>query len=300
MKTIDQFIKQYFNTVGKDTVVGYRGDLHFFRNFLCERFEISQQELENREEQILKLVTEADIYAYINFIQNTTGNKERAINRKLSALKQYFKYLKVNHIVEYSVVAEIKTLKYELPEQKILTVTECNYLIQSIQGKNRIRDKLIVGMILICGLRVSELIDIKINDIGEDYIMVGCESENKRVVWLNEPLKSILSHFLSAQCAVVPKYLFSSDGANPISKRTVHQIVVKHFKAANLYSKGRTTETLRKTCRMLLKVYCEMDSVEIDRYMGHQKDTLINQNAPILIRKALVNQIPIAIKIETC
>ena len=298
MKTINHFLTQFIHSASKETVNGYRSDLHSFQNFLCERFELSQQELENREEQILKMITEADIYAYISFIQKVTGNRERAINRKLSALKQYFKYLKTNHIVDYNVAAEIKTLKYELPEQKILTINECNHLIQSIQGKNRIRDTLIIGMILVCGLRVSELIDIKTNDIGEDYIMVGCENENKRVVWLNEPLKSILSHFLSAQCVTVSDYLFSSDSVNPISKRTVHQIVVKHFKAADLYDKGETTESLRKTCRMLLKVYCGMDSIEIDRYTGKQNGTFINQNSPILIGKASVNQIPIVIKLE--
>ena len=63
MKTIDQFIKQYFDTAGKDTVVGYRGDLHFFQNFLCERFEIAQQELENREELSIR---KQDISSNVN------------------------------------------------------------------------------------------------------------------------------------------------------------------------------------------------------------------------------------------
>ena len=84
----------------------------------------------------------------------------------------------------------------------------------------------------------------------------------------NEALKSILSRFIHEARNYTCENLFSADGINPLGKRTVHQIVVKHLKNAGLYNSGMTSETLRKSGVYLLQKYSDFDYNEIQEYLG--------------------------------
>jgi site-specific recombinase XerD len=93
MDTVDLYLKSIQNTVSYETIKGYAADLSSFNGFLKKRFHLSDLELDSNENKFLTEITEADLYAYINYIQNESGNGSHALNRKISVLRGYFKYL---------------------------------------------------------------------------------------------------------------------------------------------------------------------------------------------------------------
>ncbi|MFA0816044.1 MAG: tyrosine-type recombinase/integrase [Anaerofustis sp.] len=271
MDTVDLYLKSIQHTVSYETIKGYAADLASFNGFLKKRFHLSDLELDSNENKFLTEITEADLYAYINYIQNEYGNGSHALNRKISVLRGYFKYLTRERILMRNPAGSIESVKVHKALDYIPNIEECNELIASIKGKNAKRDKLLIGLILICGLKVSELTAIETTDVNLSQNCMGIREDSDciRYVYYNDALKSILSDFLKTDQYL---YLFESDEKKSISKRTVHQIVVKYLSSSGMYQKGTTTESLRKTCKTFLKKYCKMDSLQIEKYLGRKLD----------------------------
>lgn len=272
MKTIYLFLESLGDRYTQETLLGYRSDLKNFKSYIFKRLEISNDKKMDMQTELemIKRLNEADIYAYITYLKNKKQNKQITVNRKISVLKQYFKFLKTNHYIENNIVYDIKVNKVNAGDADILTVDECRTLLNNISGKNKLRDTLIIMLFLFCGSTVNELIHMKKTDIDRDKILIREHNGNQEYIAINEALKSILSDFLLDSSVFTSEYLFNVEDKKHISKRTIHQLVVKHLKASNLYKKGKTTETLRKTGAALLMHYCEMDLFDLQRYMGHK------------------------------
>ncbi len=118
------------------------------------------------------------------------GRKPSTIARKISSLKRFFQYLAENkHIKEnpVSFYASPKIVRYH-PDY--LTVKEIEQIINSIdlKSKNGLRNKTIIELLYGCGLRISELINLKLSDIEFEagFIKVTGKGNKQRLVPLGE------------------------------------------------------------------------------------------------------------------
>ncbi len=298
METIRLFLESLNGFYSQDSILGYESDLKNFGKYIFKRTETDYDKINDMQDElkIIKQLNEADIVAYITYLKNEKQNKQITVNRKISALKQYFKFMKANHYIVHDIVYDIKVNKVNACDTEILTLEECRTLLNKISGRNKRRDTLIFMLFLVCGLTVNELIYMEKTDIDGEKIFIRKNNGNQEFMYINDALKSILSDYLSLSSSTTSKYLFSPDGEKNISKRTIHQLIVKHLKSAGLYKKGMTTENLRKTGAAFLMNHCELDLFDLQRYMGH-KNILSTKNLlkhQMMIEREQLNKNPLA------
>ena len=127
---------------------------------------------------------------------------------------------------------------------------ESLHLLESIKGKDRERDYCIITILLNCGIRLSELVGIKLSDIRDDTLTVLGKGNKERMVYLNSACLNAIAEYLAVR-PEPPKdadkpYLFvSSRTRAPLTPRRVEQIVETHLKAAGLGGRGYSPHKLQ-------------------------------------------------------
>ncbi len=286
------------NNLSDETVKSYDYDIKSYFDFLKNRYSFNEK---SDICKLLEMTHETDIVMYLQFCKMELNNSDITINRKLSAIRKLYGQLYNNKTIPYNFAANVPHIKTQQNVHRIFSIDECKELFESIEGKNKYRDTSILMMFLFCGVTVEEACNIKCNDIDGEYIYLRKNGEIKRKVVLNDALKSILSRLFINERISANENLFTTQNGTPINKRTVHQLTVKHLSRAGMYSKGMTSETLRKTGAYFLIHYGGIDSAQIKSYFGgsDKGDTKYFASSSCEIDENVFNKIPLAkMKIE--
>lgn len=122
----------------------------------------------------------ADVAAYMMALKNE-GRSKATVNRKLSSIRSYYKYLQRQGTIKENPAETIKTPRIEKKQLKYLTIEEVERLLEtpddSVKG---IRDKAILEVMYATGIRVSELIELKVKDVNFRMGFVTCNGEHGR------------------------------------------------------------------------------------------------------------------------
>jgi integrase/recombinase XerC len=170
------------------------------------------------------------------------GLNAKTLARRLASIKSLYKYMLLNEIVKVNTAKLVRAPKinHELPHY--LTLKEAKDLLQLPVGddEKNIRDRLILELFYATGIRISELINIKIDDIrlDEGVIKILGKGSKERIVMLGKGATHSLRNFLMISKHRDSKdanYLFpalrkSKSGKKHISERTVFNIVKKYLK----------------------------------------------------------------------
>lgn len=262
---------EYLNTqISADSVKGYIYDTNGYVKFLYSREGITEH-CDKNSDLVLCEANEADLYAYVNYLKNELCNSYNAINRKISSLRKLYEYLYNKKIVPKNIALGLSKLNYKDSkyESDVLSLNECKRLLDSVNGRNADRDLLIIMMFLFCGATVNDVLNIKIDDIHENMITFRENEKIKKILPINEALKSILSDFLNDERINTAENLFTTSTGKPLSKRAVQQIISKRLENAGLNQKGATSELIRKSGAKLLADK-NAGLSEIQYYLGHK------------------------------
>lgn len=187
---ITDFLDMMVAEVGAsvNTVMSYRYDLEQFE-------EICKCSFTDAKSQ--------DIAEYISAL-NKRGYATRTIARKISTLRDFYKFLYSEKEISYNPMAHISLPKAEKPLPKFLTVSEMNDLIQAIGNGNSskaVRMMAMVKLMYACGLRVSELVGLPENCINFDkkQIIVRGKGSKERVVPVAKEAINALSEYLDCR-----------------------------------------------------------------------------------------------------
>jgi len=256
------------------TAQAYQNDLvEFFRyqvshksgkpNHLAEQ--ISQVTAED-----LSQIRLTDMYAYLSYCRIDRGNGDSTRSRKISSLKAFYNYLenKRKLIVE-NVARELEMPKIGDRKHVYLEVDECMDLIKGIEGRHAIRDQTIIIMFLNCGIRLSELTNIKMSDIKGDVLTIIGKGDNQRTIYLNEACYNALLRYYPVRKETNLPYLFISAQGNKINNRTVQMMLKKHLKAAALDTDKISVHKLRHTAATIL-FQAGVDVRTIQDVLGHK------------------------------
>ena len=189
----------YMGTVkGKSplTVEEYFMDLRtFFRYMKQHRNQVPQDmpfdeiSIDDIDLEFIKTITLTDVYEYMNFVSTQRKNKATTRSRKVSSLRTYFQYLtnKVNKL-EHNPITELETPKTKKSLPKYLTLEQSMDLLNAVEGPYQSRDYCIITLFLNCGMRLSELVNINLNDINhkEHVMRITGKGNKERLVYLNE------------------------------------------------------------------------------------------------------------------
>ncbi len=273
------------------TVTEYLFDLRTFcrymtasrENLPLEGDELEKIDISGLDEDFFRSVTTTDIYDFLSYVKNGRDNQSDTRARKLSAIKQFYKYCTVRlKIFEVNPAADIEAPKRKKQLPKHLTVDECVDLLNVVnsdeQSKTKERDYCILTLFLNCGLRLSELCGINIRDMDDELrsMRVTGKGSKERIVYLNEACKTAIEAYLPVRITQSTKNehenaLFLSRLGTRISVKTVQWMVKKYLGEAGLEYKNYSTHKLRHTAATLMYQSGKVDIRVLKDILGHEQ-----------------------------
>lgn len=274
----------YLQTIkGKSpkTVYEYFLDIRMFFRFLKKNRGIVSADVEFEEITIsdvdidlLKTVTLSEVYDFLYYVLNDRGDIAPTRSRKSSALRTFFSYLTVKvNLLDVNPVAELEVPAQRKRLPKYLSLEECLQLLSAIEGTYAERDYCITVLFLNCGLRVSELVGININDIKGDTLRVVGKGDKERSIHLNKSCLDAIAQYMKVRpndMAKDKRALFISRQGNRISVKAVQANMQKYLKMSGLEDKGYSVHKLRHTAATLMYQHGGVDLRILKEILGHQ------------------------------
>ena len=283
--------KAVMQNASEKTISEYLLDLRTFFRFLLARdadIDMSGEEFEKIDIsgvdlEYIKNITTEDIYEFLLYADGVRGNMAAAKSRKLSSIKGFFKYLHIKRMMlDDNPAINIETPKRKQALPKFLSMEESLMLLEAVkndkESKSRVRDYAIITLFLNCGMRVSELVGIDLNDVDRDLrsLTVTGKGNKQRIVYLNSACKQALADYFSERLGekhaqTEAKALFLSNREQRISVKTVQWLVYKYLELAGLESKHYSVHKLRHTAATLMYQTGEVDVRVLKDILGHEQ-----------------------------
>ena len=273
------------------TVSEYLLDLRTFCRWLIasrtglptEGEEFEAADLTGLDTAFFESVGTGEIYDFLAYVKEGRDNETRTSARKLSAIKQFYKYCTSRqHLFENNPASDIETPKMKKTLPKYLSVDESVSLLDAVsndaEAKHRERDYCILTLFLNCGIRLSELAGISLPDLDRELrsMRVTGKGAKERIVYLNDACRAALTAYLPIRMQTPAKHkgesaLFLSGQGNRISVKTVQWMVKKYLGEAGLEYKNYSTHKLRHTAATLMYQSGEVDIRVLKDILGHEQ-----------------------------
>lgn len=279
---LEEFLN-YFSTIkarSPNTVKAYAYDLVLFFRFvkihkglIDKNQDFNDIDVSDIDTSIIESIDLNTLYAYLSFVTQKRSNTPSARARKVASLRSFYNYLYTKaKVISKNPTQELESPKLGIRQPVYLTLDESKKLLDSIEGSFKKRDYAIITLFLNCGLRLSELANININDIKDDKLTVIGKGNKQRTVYLNEACINAINDYLKIRPhnnVKDKKALFLSKRLQRISIKTIQYIVKKHLKNANLQDKKYSTHKLRHTAATLMYRYGKVDIRTLQKLLGH-------------------------------
>lgn len=235
-KRINDFIKyiEYEKRYSKETTKNYERDLQLFDSFL--------------ENNNIKDVDSSVIRNYLKFLYEK-GYSSKTISRNLSSLRSFYKYEINNGNTKINPCALISNPKLDKKLPNFLSYTEIEDIISlaSKDEKNGVRNSLIIELLYSTGVRVSEIVNIKIKDINlstREIVIFG-KGSKERIVLFGDLLKKLIIEYLDIRNSD-SEYLIINKYGKKMSTKSIEDIIKKVVKLDGIKNKV-TPHTIRHT-----------------------------------------------------
>lgn len=219
----------------ENTKVSYKNDLMKFVAFL-----------ENKGLNDFKVV---DLQIIQDFLKDLHHSKlsTATIARLLSTLKHFFRFMILQRVISKNPLDYVDTPKIQRNLPDFLTVEEVENFLNAVDVSSPVgvRDRAIVEVLYGCGLRVSELINLKIRDILLDFevIKIYGKGKKERIVpigksalfWINEYINR--SRFIFIKDKPTPDVLFLNQKGKKFSRMGIWKILHKYAVKIGLENK---------------------------------------------------------------
>ena len=219
------------------TLLSYSTDLKQFTNFLSSEFSVKS----------IRKVNFQLVRSWIAKLLNENISA-RSVNRKITTLKTYFRFLLQENLIKQSPMQKIISPKTSKRLPVFVEQVKMEQLLNEIDfgvGFLAQRDRLILELFYFTGIRLSELINLKNKDINysDSTILVLGKRKKERLI----PLTSdILSKIKKLNASNKSKYLFTTDKGKQISTKQVYRLVNKYLSMVTTLGK-KSPHILRHT-----------------------------------------------------
>ena len=266
-KLIQKFIEylEYEKGYSKKTIISYENDLNLFNNYLKENKIIN-----------IKNIDYSTIRKYLSYLHD---NKYEAtsVSRKISALRSFFKYNIKENTITNNPMTLISNPKKEKKLPKYLNYEELEKLLNSIEinTKEGIQERLILELLYSTGIRVSELVNIRIKDIKikENQINILGKGNKERIVLFGEKAKELIKEYLNMykeefKGNILNEYLLINKKGKQLTTNKV-ELIVKDALRKSALKINISPHTLRHTfATHMLDNGADLKSVQ--ELLGHE------------------------------
>lgn len=237
--------------------------------------------LSERNKTEIKQVKQVDIedFLVLIFSKSRAGSVANR-NRKLATIKSFLSFLKTRHIKFDENITEIKKAKGNTKPITYLSEEEKEKLLKVIEIDNtpfhKVRDLAIMKLFLSTGIRVSELIGLKIQDIefhskGFSYIYISRKGGNEAQLPINNKCEyAIKAYLIKRKDTNSSPYLFLSKNDNQLDANSVYALVKHYLNKADIHKKKQGPHILRHTVGVTLRRQ-GTDIATIQQILGHKK-----------------------------
>jgi len=225
-------IKKYiallnYRNLSENTTQAYHHDIKMFIDYVYESYKITH----------FNSIKSSHIKEYLNGLGDyqTTNKKSSSINRSISSIRNFYKFLIDENLVNNNPIKVIESPKISKKLPEVLEVNEIDMILDSInvKSKNGYRNRTLISILYSCGLRVSELTELKLTNLflEEEYIKVFGKGSKERIVPIGERAYEELIHYINnsrpyyARKSNTKGHLFLSNRSKPLSRKTVWNII---------------------------------------------------------------------------
>ncbi|PKM61223.1 MAG: tyrosine recombinase [Firmicutes bacterium HGW-Firmicutes-21] len=235
-------------------------------------------------------VTTVNVAAYKKYLSGI-GLSASSVSRSLSALRSMFQYLLASGEVEHNPAREIPNDKYDKKGPQVLTSKEIELLLSqpSQDDLKGIRDKAMLELLYATGIKVTELINLNVDDVNLQLSFVRCGGDNKERFIPLYPIavKSIASYIEKSRKMLVlhidEPSLFVNVAGERMTRQGFWKILKNYAESAKIY-KDITPHTLRHSFAAHL-LENGADIHDIKEILGHSDISSTQRYAQFLKNK---------------
>lgn len=267
--------KQY----SMNTIVAYEQDINEYLDYL--KIQMLSIDLSTKEiNTYLVMISE-------NYHSNT-------ILRKISSLRGFNKFLETQNVIEFNNWNLVEFSKKEKKIPNYLTIEEIDFLLSGfdLSKRNERRNQLMFELMYATGIRVSELINLKVNDLilTSRLLKVLGKGEKERICPFSDGVQKLLIDYLEKDrvhyLKVSNEFLFLNNHGNKLSRQGFNFILQEHCKRIGL--KKVSPHLLRHSIATHL-IYNGADIRIVQELLGHS-DISTTQIYTAVINKSLFSK----------
>lgn len=250
------------------TINAYVSDLEKFSGYLSAR------QLPLQVEQ----VKTQDIVSYLAYLTHPDDDKKPILvisrARKLATIRSFYTFLRKRRFVDISPADEIDIPKLPKLEPDYLTINEYQKLLKVISETAspffKLRDLSIFSLFISTGIRVSELVNLKLNEVDFEYLTIKIrrKGNKQQTIPLNKEMVALLKRYLEVRPEVEEQNLFISKKGKGVKANTVYCLVRKYLELAALDKSKKGPHLLRHSCLTTLLAK-GVNPVVIQQLAGH-------------------------------
>lgn len=227
---IEKFTGYLQNTKksSNNTVMSYRRDLNKFCSFMDAKEVIG-----------IGNVSDTNLNSYVLYLENQ-GLSSATISRNIASIKAFFLYLLREGKIKQDPTVQLKPPKCEKKKPKTLTMEEVELLLKQPQGDRPkdLRDKAMLELLYATGLRVSELINLKLSDVNLQMGFLVCNDNAKtRVIPMDSVALQALDVYIKSsreQMSRDSDYLFVNCYGTQMTRQGFWKILKFYAKKAGI------------------------------------------------------------------
>lgn len=255
---------QYQKNYSEYTIENYCSDIIQYLDYLAS------------EGINFKKIEYSDLRFYLMYLKEEKNENNSSIDRKLSALRGFYKFLATEKITDNNAFSLVTGLKKEKKLPRYFEYNELEELFKVPDLRTALgqRDRLILEMLYATGLRVGELVSVKVGDIdlgSRVILVVGKGNKERRVTYgdyCHDALKLYLSDGYLKLNKNVSDYLFLNNNGEVITERGIRYVLDQVIKKTSL-NKSISPHVLRHSfATHLLNEGCDLLTVQ--KLLGHE------------------------------
>ena len=296
MKLFNEYEEHYINK-SDNTLISYRNSVESYYKFCEEKLGLAS------EEEVIKATTWSEVTRWRNTLVKD-GLSPYSVNVRISGLRSFFKFLVLTHRISSNPVEEVENIGTKAVEQHRDFLTEAEFLhlidvIKTPSGKKQDRfsftskrDAFLVGLFVTSGLRISELLSLKVGQIDTETksVKVVGKGSKLRTVPVSSAVIKLMQEYLAERATVATDSdsLFVNIKGGKLSPQGTNQNIKKYCERAGI-EKHISAHCLRHSAitNMIDKgvpvarvqvIAGHSDSSTTARYYKEHLDTMIDDN----------------------
>lgn len=264
-KEINTFITYLHNVknTSNNTELSYKRDLEKVKQFMASRSIVEAKD-----------VSAKDLSDYVKYLEDNRF-AAATVSRNIASLKAFYHFMVEEGLVAEDISEKLKAPRIEKKIPSIMSPDEVVRLLEQPSGDSpkEIRDKAMLELLYATGIRVTELITLKVSDVNMQMSFILCKDRNKeRIIPFGAAAKNALARYLDGTREAMLEnkssdVLFANCSGQPMSRQGFWKLIKYYAKRADIKA-DITPHTLRHSFAAHL-VENGADLRSVQEMLGH-------------------------------